>query len=76
MIDMQILIGSITYTMKAKKILSSHAINATIIKYDSPSHRGCTYGLKFQQNQHMTIVGILNQHNIRYQILGSDDTVS
>ena len=76
MIDIQILIGSITYTMKAKKILSNHGINATITKYDSTSHHGCTYGLKLKQNQYINVIGILNQNNIRYQILGSDDTVS
>lgn len=69
MADVEIVIGSITYAMKAKKALSERGINARIIKYEGLRHRGCSYGLKIKHEHYISLVGILNQFGIHYQTL-------
>ncbi len=43
-------LGSITYAMKAQKLLSAAAIPSTVIKQESAG-RGCSYSLQFSCSQ-------------------------
>lgn len=77
MADVKIVIGSITYTTKAKKVLNEHGITAYIAKYQEVSHHGCSYGLKINQANYIAAIGLLNEHHIKYHTLeNSDDSLS
>jgi len=77
MSDVKIVIGSITYAMKAKKIVNEHGITASVVKYEGLQHRGCSYGIRIRYEQYMNVVGILNEHGIRHRIAEkTDDSLS
>lgn len=73
MADVKIIIGTITYTMKAKKVLNEQGITAYVAKYDGTNHQGCSYGLKIKQEEYINAVGILNEHGIRFHTWQSKD---
>ena len=73
MADVKIVIGSITYTMKAKKVLNEHGITAYITKYQEARHHGCSYGLKINQASYIAAIGLLNEHHIKHHILEKND---
>lgn len=64
-----IIIGSITYTSKAKAALARVGIRARIRKFDPLPDRGCTYGLEIPTGSLLTVAAVLRQLNIRYEIL-------
>lgn len=77
MADVKIVIGSITYAMKAKKIVNEYGITASVVKYEGLQHRGCSYGIKIRYEQYMSVVGILSEHGIRHRIADkTDDSLS
>ena len=49
--DCQAEIGSMTVAMKAQKALSTAAIPSAVVKIESSSRRGCSYGIRFSCNQ-------------------------
>lgn len=60
-----IVIGSITYAMKAKSILSSHGFNANIVRTPKGSKvGGCGYSI-YVKDKIDEAIEILNEHGIR-----------
>ncbi len=44
-------LGSVTAAMKAQRALATAAIPSAVVKIESSSRRGCTYGIRFSCNQ-------------------------
>ncbi len=58
-------LGSVTYAMKAQRILSNAAIPSSVIKSDTSSrHRGCTYGIRFSCQQKNNVRTVLEAARI------------
>lgn len=65
-----ITVGSVTYALKAKKLLAREGLTAKLVKAD-PSDKGgsgCTYGLEFPARDFYTVASILRSAGIYYQI--------
>ncbi len=61
-------IGSMTQTMQAKKLLDSASVHTQIIKADSgESNRGCAYALTYSCAFAQTVRQILSRAGIRIQ---------
>ena len=59
-----ILVGSVSYAMKAKRLLSRNGIRVNIVK-DSENKAGCSYGLSFDERDRFRIAAILAEAGIR-----------
>lgn len=59
-----ILVGSVSYAMKAKRALSRNGIRVNIVK-DSENKAGCSYGLTFEEKDQFRIAAILSENGIR-----------
>jgi len=70
--DVTVMIGSVTYTIKAQKAIAKRGIRTGIIKKDAAGERGCTYGLQFASKDTMTVVGILKSSGIHYRFESDD----
>ena len=66
---------SMTYAIKAQKILNNNYLSSEIVKLDSSfSKKGCSYGVKFDCVNLYTVENILNNNNINHsQIITSKD---
>ncbi len=64
-------IGSITYTMKAKRALLKLGILAQPIKTETNGQKGCNYGLSFDKAQYYAVIGELKRLGISYEYRGS-----
>ncbi len=62
-----IIIGSITYTMKAKGALSEAGVRANIRKLKAGG-RGCSYGLEVLSAQLLTVAQVLRGIGIEYEL--------
>ncbi len=64
---------SMTYAIKAKKVLAQYYINSEIIKLDSSMmKKGCNYGIKFDCINLYAVEKALKEHNVKYsQIITS-----
>ena len=60
-------IGSITYAMKTKKILSSIGVRVRVIKTSSDSN-GCAYSIEIQEEQLYTVIAELKRLGIDYEL--------
>ncbi len=63
-----IVIGSITYALKAKNALREAGIRARVRKLDGSNRRGCSYGLELPAGQLLTVAAILRPLNIGYEM--------
>lgn len=70
--DVTVMIGSVTYTIKAQKAIAKKGIRTGIIKKESAGERGCTYGLQFASKDTMAVVGILKSGGIHYRFESDD----
>ena len=69
-----IIIGSITYTMKAKRALVNQCgIETQIIKESGNNTKGCAYGLRFRSEKTMDVIGKLREMQIGYTFLAPKD---
>ena len=58
-------IGSVTYAMKAQKLLAAAAIPSHAIKLDATlSRHGCLWGIRFSYNQRNNVTAILQKNGI------------
>lgn len=58
-------LGSLTYAMKAQRILGNAAIPSSVIKADvSSRNRGCTYGIRFSCQQKNNVRTVLEAARI------------
>lgn len=62
-----ILIGSITYTMKAKNALVESGIKARVRKLQPRNRSGCSYGLELPEGTLLTAASILRPLHIPYE---------
>ena len=66
--DTLITIGSITYAMKAKKLLSSNLINARVVKAGSGDGRSCIYGIMISPKDLNAAISLLSSDGINYSV--------
>lgn len=62
-----IMIGSVTYAMKAKKLLDGVGIRARLIKKTVTPDRSCTYGLEYDGEYRLQVAMQLRQSGISFQ---------
>ena len=57
-----IAIGSVTYAIKARRVLSRNGIQSKLVKIDAlESHNGCTHGLEIDSEDfYATVMGLRN----------------
>ena len=68
-----IVFSSITYAIKAKKVLKRININVKLIKTDgNKTDFGCTYGLKIPTKSFYDVILELKKENIDYTVLSDD----
>ncbi len=61
--------GSVTYAIKAKKLLAREGIASKLIKADvSKTKSGCSYGVEFPSSEFYTAANILRSNGIRYGV--------
>lgn len=64
-----ITVGSLTYAMKARKILRAKGINTRLVKLDSAlTEHGCAYGIEFRSYESYSVYSVLKENNINYSI--------
>ncbi len=69
MTNQTIIIGSITYAMKARKALSARGIRARLIKSEpNLENRGCAYGIEVPETSLLDTIAELRRKNIDYRI--------
>ncbi len=57
---------SLTYAMKAQRVLSAAGLNSDIVKLDSSrTRRGCAYGLQFDCDQNDRVRRALRDGGVR-----------
>ena len=67
-----ITVGSVTYAIKAKRILEREGVNASLVKIDSSKNdNGCTHGIKIYESHLYDAVSILKRMGIEYQVRNS-----
>lgn len=62
-----ILIGSITYALKAKNALIEAGIKARVRKLQPKKSTGCSYGLEIPEGNLLTVAAVLRPLNITYE---------
>ncbi len=62
-----IIIGSITYAMKAKSALQDIGVRASVRKLKATG-RGCSYGLEFAEGQLLAVASTLRSLGISYEL--------
>ncbi len=62
----KILIGSISYAIKAKRLLAREGISANVVK-ETDKTEGCSYGLSFPERDAYRVSAILRQAGIGFK---------
>lgn len=70
--EVTVMIGSVTYAIKAQKALAAKGIRASIIKNEHAGSRGCTYGLRLAAKDSVSAEGILKLAGIKYSFESED----
>ena len=66
-------VGSVTYAIKVKKILSGIGIKSKLIKVDSSkSQSGCEYGVEFPSPYFLDVVSELKRQKINYTVYSEE----
>ena len=63
-----IIIGSVTYAMKAKRLLSARNIPVQLIKTSQTNAGGCVHGIEINYVDYMDVIGILMESGISYSV--------
>lgn len=67
-------VGSMTQTLRAQKVLASAAVRADVIKADSAhTRRGCAYALSYPCSQENNVRTILSSAGIRVRDFYRED---
>ena len=67
-----ITVGSVTYAIKAKKLLEREGVSASLVKMESSkSDGGCTHGIKIYESNLYDAVAILKRMGIDYRVRNS-----
>ena len=68
-----ITVGSVTYAIKAKKLLERSGIKAQLVKVEShKSSKGCNYGIKITSALFFDTVALLRNKGIDYSVYKDD----
>ncbi|MBE6537059.1 MAG: DUF3343 domain-containing protein [Ruminococcaceae bacterium] len=59
---------SVTYALKARKLLTKAGINAKIVKISGELSKGCTHGVEIYPNTFFDSISILKQSEIDYSV--------
>ena len=66
--------GSVTFAMKAKRLLESQGIPSPVIKLDSvKTENGCTHGIEIDYKNFLATVSLLKSKGIPYKVETSSD---
>ena len=60
---------TLTYAIKARKLLSRKGIYSTVIKFTSNSIGGCGYGLRVYNCEQFELAAIIREAGIEYSML-------
>ena len=63
-------IGSVTYAIKARNLLTKSGVNAKIVKVDRPDF-GCTHGVSLNHDDLLNAASILRSASIDYTLLSN-----
>ena len=64
-----ITVGSMTYAIKARKILRAKGITTRLVKLDSAlTEYGCSYGIEFRSHESYNVYEALKKNGINYSI--------
>ena len=61
----KVMVGSITYAIKLRKLLLREGINSSIVKGDK---NGCVHGLEVDYSDFYTVISIMRENNIEYSV--------
>lgn len=68
-----IVFSSITYAIKAKKVLKRINLNVKLVKTDgNKTDFGCTYGIKIPTKSFFDVILELKKENIDYVVINND----
>lgn len=67
-----ITVGSVTYAMKARRLLLHSGIKARLVKLLSEASGGCTHGIVIPSSRFFDAVVILKREQISYSIYNSE----
>lgn len=69
-----ITVGSVTYAIKTRGLLSRGGVRSKLVKTDGiAGNPGCTHGLEIDSKDFYRAVVILKDNNISYKIYYSND---
>ena len=63
----KIVIGSVTYAIKAKKEIASRGVFARVVKASQKQSKGCSYGLEIEAKDRMRVYAVLDELGIAYR---------
>ena len=63
-------VGSVTYAIKARRLLLNEGIKARTVKLTDTSGSGCLHGIIIPSSQFFDAVVILKKNGIAYSLLG------
>ena len=62
-------VGSVTYAIKLRKLLSREGIQSKLIKVEDARGRlGCTHGVELKKTDFLSAVVIMRENDISYSI--------
>ncbi len=68
--NMTVTVSSVTYAIKAKKLLQRAKIQSKLVKLDADKNEhGCSYGVEFPSDAFYDAVMELKKHEIPYHVL-------
>ena len=59
---------SVTYAIKAKKLLLKSGMEAKLVKISKDTLSGCTHGIEIPENLFLNAIGILRNFGIEYSV--------
>ena len=63
-------VGSVTYAIKARRLLLHEGIQARTVKLTDTSGGGCVHGIIIPSSRFFDVVVILKKNGIAYSLLG------
>lgn len=65
-----ITLGSVTYAMRLKKLLTREGIKSRLIKVDAGQNNlGCTHGIEVDERDFLSCVVIMKNNGIEYRVI-------
>ena len=72
--NITIIVGSVTYAIKLRKLLTRGGIRSKLVKLDdSKNNNGCVYGVEINKADFLGSVVIMNENQIEYSVYNRDD---